>query len=1292
MQTKAAPQRSTFEVREDDLSIASESHALLCRAMGAANVEDTESFRETLSPATDPLVVPAMVCGLVEETVVGVAVGAYLVEPNFGFVAYASVDEGWRRMGVYTTLRAKLIDRLRLHGAERGQSDLAYVVSEMESGYFLIRRFVGEDGAYIAPVAYEQPAVQGLETRRLELVVRLMGVSTPTGPRPDAGNSPAHLPAHLPNKGRRVGPDVHPHRRVTGAIEGRWMRVSALIESLPRPGPEMVHTSDVTHIRGDDFSRRSDAELKEAIARIGRSELSESELHEVCAIVAEAIDRRLGAWRLFDEAAELGRLGRYRGLAARVQADAPYRSQLDYYTDPRFLESDVFESSLRPALREYGLSETEQTVVATMVYVAEKSGIPGSQLLLPSEFYRAVRELDSDGSVDFRVTDEQLTAGLALYRGAVVEMDAGEGKTVAAAFPAVLHTLEGRLVHVITANDYLADRDAALLEPVYESLGLTVGALLGHMPDDERRYAYRRQIVYGTLREFGFDFLRDNLRVAPNMPVQRSLEAVIVDEADHSLIDQARTPLIISGEPVGGRRAFAKTRRAIEHLVSRQQRVIEDLEDQLAENGDAAAVPVLARLTLADPDNDLLREHLAKAPKVRRKVASLVDSLELGYDDLASGLLFVVDRRGHSVILTEEGQKLIEDRLGPVFDTSKLERQLAGASKEEEVRLRRRIDRQHGRMNQVHQMLSAYVLLERDVDYVVTEGKIVLVDGLTGRKLPDNRYQHDLHAALEAKEGVEVLPAHETLAQISVPGFIRQYSALSGLTGTALDSADEFRREYGKSVVRVPSAQPSQRTDLHSKIYRTSTEKLDTVVRDVRLCRRVGRPVLLGTVTVEQSEGVSRAFREHRIEHRLLNAVNSASEAEIVRSAGAPGAVTIATNMAGRGTDIIVSPDLDDRIIAGYLSLVRELLAEEVDEVEMRCASDTEAHVLLAAVSICRDLSASHDGPVASVILRSEATKNLKPQYDHPAEPRATTLDFGLGLYVIATEINQSRRADRQLRGRTARQGTFGSSRFILSAEDLRRLVRDGRGLDFAGRSVLEGPGVDRLLLRSQRMTEDEDQAHRAYVNEYARVLDAQAVAYYRARREIVNSSSFHDVSAGFVAESAARLVQRHFPAFRFTHYEDQFDGLVWELNDGFGVDGGWLFGSGIPTLASEIGGLLSTRLEASRDAWGADSFDELQKTLFLQAADEMWKGHLADLEGLVMGIPAELEGRASAMSRFAARAFDAYESFKLRTIDAFVSELLTFPLEDLPVKQPDLVEIVEEAAWILEPETVVSA
>ena len=322
-------------------------------------------------------------------------------------------------------------------------------------------------------------------------------------------------------------------------------------------------------------------------------------------------------------------------------------------------------------------------------------------------------------------------------------------------------------------------------------------------------------------------------------------------------------------------------------------------------------------------------------------------------------------------------------------------------------------------MNQVHQMLRAYVLLERDVDYVVTDGRVVLVDALTGRKLPDNRYQHDLHAALEAKEGVEILAAHETLARISVPGFVRQYSMLSGLTGTAMDSAGEFERDYGKPVVRVPSAQPSRRVGLPSRLYRTEAGKLAALRDEIRLCRRAGRPVLVGTVTVEQSELISRLLDEHGIDHRLLNAVNSASEAEIVKSAGAYGAVTIATNMAGRGTDIVVDSGLDARIVEGYLSLAHDLLADGAAEVRLQCDSTTEADALLSGVRADGGgLSESYSSRDRTVTLRNSSGNG---------EGGAASLDFGLGLYVIATEMNRSHRADRQLRGRTARQGAFGS-------------------------------------------------------------------------------------------------------------------------------------------------------------------------------------------------------------------------------------------------------------------------
>ena len=1067
------------------------------------------------------------------------------------------------------------------------------------------------------------------------------------------------------------------------------MSAAGLIGRLFRPRPDLVDRSAVARVRAYDFTDRSDAELRESLSRKNRPPLTVPEIEEVCAVLIEGVDRRMGAWRLFDGGLEKGRLRRCEELAGRLLADAPHRARLAYYTDPDFLEGEAFASSLEPSFREWRLCEAERTVVRTMVYVAEKAGVPSSHLLLPAGFYRALREIDGDGVLAFRVTDEQIMAGIALFGGAVVEMDAGEGKTVAAAIPAVLHAIEDRLVHVITANDYLAERDAETLAPVYESLGLTVGAVLSTMTDDERRHAYGRQIVYGTLREFGFDFLRDGLRGPRDDRVQRSLRVAVVDEADHALIDQARTPLIISGEPVGGRRAFARTRRVIEDLVSRQREVIDDLEDLLATGGgEAAPLPVLVRLSLADPDNEALLEHLTEHPRLGGKVERLVDSLELAHDDhLVGGLLFVVDRSGNSVALTEEGQRFVEARLGPIFDISDLERELdeaqeGGTASDDTVRrLRRSIDRRHSRMNQLHQMLRAYVLLKRDVDYVVTDGRVVLVDALTGRRLTDNRYQHDLHAALEAKEGVEILAAPETLARISVPGFVRQYSTLSGLTGTAMDSAGEFGREYGKSVVRVPSTQPSRRVVLPSRLYRTAAGKLAGLLDEVRLCRRVGRPVLIGTVSVEQSERLCSLLAEHGVEHRLLNAVNCASEAEIVKSAGAHTAVTIATNMAGRGTDILVEPGLDARIIAGYLSLAHDLLADGVAEVRLECGSTTEADALLAGVR-------ADGGGLSESYSSRDRTAGLKKPSGNGAG-RVVTLEFGLGLCVIATEMNRSHRADRQLRGRTARQGGFGSSRLMLSAEDVQRSFPGGSGADFARRTFVQGPGTERMLLRSQRLNEDEDEAHRGYVSEYGSILDAQTVAYYRARREVAHSVSFQGVCEELVRECAGRLVERHFPNLRVTGYADRFHRLAREVENRFGVDCTGLFGSALPSLADEIGALMLAKLDTLRDALGDKRLAEIERSLFVQTADEEWKGHLADLEGLVMGIPAELDGRAAAMSRFAVRAFEAYGQFKNRAIDAFVAELLTLPVDEQPVHRAGLVEIMEEAASILAPEVV---
>jgi len=1074
------------------------------------------------------------------------------------------------------------------------------------------------------------------------------------------------------------------------------MGISQLRERLSRRRSDDLDWVAVSDVRRFDFSDRSDADLAGTMSRLKEwPALTDGALYEACAVVAEAVDRRLGAWRLFDQTATARRMERYRDLAARMRASAPYKPQLGYYTDSEFFDSASFVASLTQAIDELGLGEAENTVVGTMGYVAARSASPGSSILLRSEFYQALRELDKDGDLAFRVTDEQIMAGLLLYRGGVVEMDAGEGKTVAAAFPAVLHALEGKSVHVITANDYLADRDAALLAPVYESLGLTVGAVLGHMPDEERRYAYRRQIVYGTLREFGFDYLRDNLRTPPDTPVQQGLQVAVVDEADHTLIDQARTPLIISGAPIGGRRGFAKSRRAVQELVSRQQTEVQGVESRLVRPIETdEKVRLLARLTLADPRNELLRRQVTPDARLRRQVSRLADSVELyDRDALVDGLMFVVDPQMRSVALTDGGQEHVESRLGPVFDTSDLERQLAetqrGSSTGSGDKLRRRIDRQHAGMNQVHQLLRAYVVLQRNVDYVVSEGRVVLVDELTGRLLPDNRYQHDLHAALETKEGVEVLAPDETLAQTSVPGFMRRYASIAGLTGTALDATDEFGREYGLSVVRVPSAQASQRVDLPSILYGTRLEQLDALVDYVKLCRRVGRPVLVGTVTVEQSEEVSRLLIDHGIEHSLLNAVNNAAEALTVKSVGKFGAVTIATNMAGRGTDIVMELGVDRQIVAGYLGYLRELFEGGASRVELVCASDAEASVLMDSVSKSPEFSGidRRPGALATVVVRMANSPES-------SSGRPVTLEFGLGLCVIATEMNQSQRADRQLRGRTARQGAYGSARFVLSTERLQDWPHSGRiGLTShaSGGTFVEGQSLERKLTALQQMTEEDEAAHRGYVHDYWRVLEAQTLAYYRARSQVSELDSIHETCMTFARECAGRLVERHFPGLRVSDYEDQFDRLARELKDTFEIDGSALFGAALTTLAEEVSGLMVMKLKENGATLGQAEFDDLEKLLLVQTSDELWKGHLIDLEGLVQGISGETEGRAAGMARFGTRAFEAYGDFKRGVVDEFVAELLTFPVEE-PIKQEtDFVELMADVASILEPELVAS-
>ena len=1096
--------------------------------------------------------------------------------------------------------------------------------------------------------------------------------------------------------------DSHPFLKILGMLR-RGGSIKKIRLAKPR---ELSASGILREVRSYDFTSYSDFGLREALINAGHPSAgtsSHAALPEVFAIVNEAISRRLGTWRLFNPDFDKVSLKKYEELACQVIARGPYREKMGFYADPDFLESEAFDDSVAPLLVDMGLKSAEQTIVKSMVYVSEKSRTDyDPNILLPADFYGAISERDTGGVVRFNATDEQIVAGVHLYRGDIVEMNAGEGKTIAAAFPAVLHGLSGRRVHIITANDYLASRDADLVAPVCESLGLTVGAVLGYMGDDERRHAYRQQIVYGTLRDFGFDYLRGNLKTPSDGPVQEGLDVVIIDEADHVLIDQARTPLIISGDPVGNKRAFKRTQRAIESMVALQADIAQELEGQLRETREDSGEPsrLLSKLLLAKPDSEELAESLAQEGRLYSRILAMADDDSVNEPDekLSKDLYYAVDTRLNSVLLTELGQDFLETQLGPIFDNTALEWELASLDssedlsleirRDQEARLSRQVFRHDNQMSHVYQTLRAYVLMKKNVDYVVSDGLVILIDEQTGRTLPDNRYQQGLHAAIEAKEGVPVQPEYEILAQISVQGLINLYPSVAGMTGTAHDAEDELEGQYGLNVLQVPPTQPSLRTDFGSRLYPTHADKLAAIVDEVKFWRRVGRPVLVGTLTIEQSEEVSRSLHENGVQHNLLNAVTDHSEAEIIRNAGDFGAVTIATNMAGRGTDIILEPGLDERILQRYVRFVEQLAIKERTRVEITCSTREEAQALGAALSRRSSLAVTFtEGSRRTfpniVAVSSELTQD---------GDNIRRLEFGLGLYVIGTEMNQSVRIDRQLRGRSGRQGAFGATRFILSRED-QTLSFQSRNVgfhardyqvDWSGRVFVEGPRLERYLNSIQGDEENENEVRRGLIRDYTRVLEAQTLAYYRSRQDIVQSNPFHDVCKSFVKECSARVVEKHFPELSFSNYNRQFDSLAEELWLDFGIDSYSLEGTSLTTLVEKVADLHAERLWQLKTRLSDAEVENLAKHVFLQTSDELWKVHLSETQELMLNIPLGAQGHKAAVADYAIQCFKMYEEFQESVIDSFLAKLLTFETETEAAVPETTVILTQDVSKIL--------
>ena len=974
----------------------------------------------------------------------------------------------------------------------------------------------------------------------------------------------------------------------------------------------------VSSVRDIDLSGASDAELRARSDGLKHGGILEDALAECFAVIDETIRRRIGTWQVFDPQFDHAGIGRY--------------------GDPA-----------------HDLVGSDKLIAETLSFVAEESTSRYfADMDLPSEFYIAVGNSSLADALRFEPTDEQIAAGWLMLDRTVVEMDAGEGKTVAAAFPAITQALAGRKVHVITANDYLALRDAELLAPAYEFLGLTVGTVLSNMGDAERRTTYRRDIVYGTLREFGFDYLRDNLRHSRADMVQSDLQVAIVDEADHALVDDGRTPLIISGKPGGSIRSVFRVKSAVQGLIEEQNRVATSLAEDLSGEGATPRVERYAKLLLADPRNDAIVSAAARDPRLLGRARAVIDTYsEDGLEnELTEGLLYRTDPRRGLVALTSSGSDYVEGRLGPIFDAADLHAEIAAIESDRSVALTerrrrqevvsKRISRQYGIANQVHQMLRAHVLLARDEDYIVADGRVVLIDDLTGRRKTDSKYQYGLQAALEAKEGVRVRPDPQTLAYLTVEGLVRQYDHVSGMTGTALEARETLRRSYGLDVARVEPASPSRRVDRPPHVHVTRTGKLDAVVNEVVYWNRMGRPVLVGTRTVEQSDEISRLLAEAQIAHNRLDAVRNEDEARIVREAGAFGAVTVSTNMAGRGTDILLDDDLDERVTDRFTEMLEERHSAEGHPVRVDCGHEDVVKPLAAGIA---DLGLPFHVTGTGLVVEGGGED--------------ISMEFGLGLHVIGTEMNEAARVDRQLRGRSGRQGQHGSSRFVLSLED-RPFVTSSRRLS---NSDIEDAG--RLGEQVQSSIEQDAEALRIFSYDLARIIERQTLNYHKARNDILDDESFDEACRKMALNDVHRLVERLLPATAMGDYSTQFGELSESVQLDFGIDIEDLQGLGAESLSEEISEALITRFGDVEEALGARRYNRLAKTMALQVSDGLWSQHLDLVQDLIVNAQLSMSGHNSVVAELVFRAEDAYRRFIEQAADDFISRLAKYEVSE---------------------------
>lgn len=893
--------------------------------------------------------------------------------------------------------------------------------------------------------------------------------------------------------------------------------------------------------------------------------------------------------------------------------------------NPEIMEGEAYRDRLHDDLKQYKEEEKERTEEVLTELLPEVFATVKEACRRLIGQYWSITDIETEWYI--LPYDVELIGAAVLHQGKIAEMATGEGKTVVAAFSLYLNALTGKGVHIITVNDYLARRDAEWMGKIYEFLGLTVSYITNDMVPHERKILYLADIVYGTNNEFGFDYLRDNMAQRIEYRVQRIHNYAIIDEVDSVLIDEARTPLIISGPVEHATHAYDKLKPNVQRLVRNQtllvNRFIAEAQKLLDNGEDDEAAYKLLQAQRGTPKNKRLLKILQEKG-IKRMIQNLENDLmrEKKLHEVDEELFFAIDEKSHAIDLTDKGRGALSPGDPKLFILPDLSQEIHAIEidealiigeddtpeetrqkKDEKARKIDLINREYAdkseKLRNIEQLLKAYTLFEKDVDYVVSDGSVLIVDEFTGRILPGRRYSDGLHQALEAKESVKIERETQTWATITLQNYFRLYSKLAGMTGTAETEANEFWEIYKLDVVVIPTNEPVRRIDYEDRIYRTKREKYNAVIGEIERLHKLSLPVLVGTISVEVSETLSRMLNRRKIRHSVLNAKQHQREAEIVMNAGQPGQVTIATNMAGRGTDI--------------------KLGTGVIKCKAKC-----------------------------YLVDSEG-REIPPNIDL-YQCRADVL---CGLHIIGTERHESRRIDRQLRGRSGRQGDPGASRFYLSLEDdLMRLfgseriasVMDRLGIEEG--EVIQHSMITKSIERAQKRVEMRNFDIRKHLLEYDDVMNQQRSIIYSKRNQALEGENLREEILDIIQSFISRQVESY-----TSNSDDPFEWDYYQLKESIQK----VIPSTIPITEEEKpyltqGELIDRIVRQAEIAYEEKErhlsnllMRRLERHVVLQVIDINWRDHLFEMDLLREGINLRAYGQKDPLLEYKGEAFEMF-------------------------------------------------